>query len=79
MAKASARCPICRTALLDDAAKQPRPFCSARCRSADLGNWLNGRYVIAEESEVAGLSADELAGLSADELAVLREWKGADE
>jgi endogenous inhibitor of DNA gyrase (YacG/DUF329 family) len=23
-----------------------RPFCSARCRSADLGKWLEGSYRI---------------------------------
>ena len=23
-----------------------RPFCSARCRQADLGRWLSGSYVI---------------------------------
>jgi len=27
--------------------KTPRsPFCSPRCRAADLGNWLNGNYRI---------------------------------
>lgn len=25
---------------------QTFPFCSPRCRQADLGNWLSGRYVI---------------------------------
>ena len=24
----------------------PLPFCSERCRAADLGNWLNGNYRI---------------------------------
>jgi len=24
-----------------------RPFCSARCRAADLGTWLDGGYRIA--------------------------------
>jgi endogenous inhibitor of DNA gyrase (YacG/DUF329 family) len=23
------------------------PFCSPRCKLVDLGNWLDGRYVIA--------------------------------
>jgi endogenous inhibitor of DNA gyrase (YacG/DUF329 family) len=35
-------------------AAQFGPFCSARCRSIDLGNWLEGGYRIAatlEETE----------------------------
>jgi endogenous inhibitor of DNA gyrase (YacG/DUF329 family) len=24
------------------------PFCSARCKLADLGSWLSGRYVVSE-------------------------------
>jgi endogenous inhibitor of DNA gyrase (YacG/DUF329 family) len=27
------------------------PFCSARCRSIDLGCWLDGRYTIAATPE----------------------------
>jgi endogenous inhibitor of DNA gyrase (YacG/DUF329 family) len=27
------------------------PFCSARCRSIDLGSWLDGRYTIAATPE----------------------------
>jgi hypothetical protein len=23
-----------------------RPFCSARCRDIDLGNWLDGSYAV---------------------------------
>jgi endogenous inhibitor of DNA gyrase (YacG/DUF329 family) len=30
------------------------PFCSERCRLAELGAWLNGRYVISEPPEEAG-------------------------
>jgi endogenous inhibitor of DNA gyrase (YacG/DUF329 family) len=26
----------------------PRPFCSPRCKWADLGNWLDERYRISE-------------------------------
>lgn len=65
------RCPICRRPLLDDVAKQPRPFCSRRCKMADLGNWLEGRYVIAQgtdEAEMDGLDLDDadLATLLSD-------------
>ena len=29
-----------------EAARQRRPFCSERCRLADLGKWLDGGYRI---------------------------------
>lgn len=43
------KCPIC------DAAAKPRadnaafPFCSPRCRTIDLGKWLNEEYRIPVE------------------------------
>lgn len=38
------RCPICKTEL-DVADDFPsRPFCSARCKLLDLGNWLDEKY-----------------------------------
>jgi endogenous inhibitor of DNA gyrase (YacG/DUF329 family) len=37
-----------------------RPFCSERCRTIDLGAWLDERYVI------PGQQADESAGPSGD-------------
>ena len=40
-----------------------RPFCSQRCRSADLGKWLDGAYRISapvsEEDLDQGLNPDE--------------------
>jgi tRNA threonylcarbamoyladenosine biosynthesis protein TsaE len=41
-------CPICKTALAADA---PRPFCSSRCRLADLERWFSGRYVVSRPLE----------------------------
>ena len=40
-------CPICKT-VLENAADdhEARPFCSARCKLVDLGNWLNESYRI---------------------------------
>src|SRR3954447_24011701 len=41
------RCPICRRQLpVLDADAPHRPFCSPRCKSIDLGGWLDGRYRI---------------------------------
>ncbi|MGQ0628089.1 MAG: tRNA (adenosine(37)-N6)-threonylcarbamoyltransferase complex ATPase subunit type 1 TsaE [Phycisphaerales bacterium] len=33
------------------------PFCSARCRDADLGRWLSGQYVVSRELQEDDLSA----------------------
>jgi endogenous inhibitor of DNA gyrase (YacG/DUF329 family) len=50
---AAAVCPTCKREM--SASETARgPFCSARCRAADLGNWLSGQYRISsaiEESE----------------------------
>ena len=46
-----ARCPRCRTEFTYTSVKEhkPFPFCSARCRDVDLGNWLTGKYVVPGE------------------------------
>jgi uncharacterized protein len=38
------RCPICKKAVKSTDAEFP--FCSARCRTIDLGKWASGQYVI---------------------------------
>jgi endogenous inhibitor of DNA gyrase (YacG/DUF329 family) len=46
------RCPICRRELpVLDADAPHRPFCSPRCKSIDLGSWLDGRYRISRNLE----------------------------
>ena len=42
-------CPTCKT-VIEDAPDDfgPRPFCSARCKLVDLGNWFNESYRISE-------------------------------
>ncbi len=51
------RCPTCKKTLEPAAhsgeppvegGKSPFPFCSARCKTIDLGAWLTERYVVAE-------------------------------
>jgi len=37
-------CPNCRKPALFGAANPWRPFCSERCRSADLGAWASERF-----------------------------------
>ena len=52
------RCPICKRALADDSRDPPFPFCSQRCKLADLDGWLSGRYVVSE-----ALPLDEESGV----------------
>ena len=40
-------CPICKKTTLEPY----RPFCSTRCKDIDLGKWLIGGYVIANNQE----------------------------
>jgi len=40
-------CPICRKPTDSDTDAE-FPFCSERCRMADLGNWAAERYVVSE-------------------------------
>jgi endogenous inhibitor of DNA gyrase (YacG/DUF329 family) len=42
----SAKCPTCKKVLVEGPTAQHRPFCSERCRSIDLGSWLDGAYRI---------------------------------
>jgi endogenous inhibitor of DNA gyrase (YacG/DUF329 family) len=46
-AKPRRPCPVCGR----PAVKAHRPFCSARCADADLGNWVSGRYRIPTDEE----------------------------
>ncbi len=41
------RCPICQKPSMADY----RPFCSARCKTIDLGRWLGGEYRVPTEEE----------------------------
>jgi len=43
------RCPMCarRTTWREN---PHRPFCSSRCRLADLNGWLTGRYVVPDDA-----------------------------
>jgi len=50
------RCRYCNRPLQADSPEHHKhwPFCSSRCRLAELGHWLEGRYVISRNlDEVA--------------------------
>ena len=40
------RCPGCRRAVAAAPANPHFPFCSDRCRTLDLGRWLDGSYAV---------------------------------
>jgi endogenous inhibitor of DNA gyrase (YacG/DUF329 family) len=49
------KCPICKLPV-DSESTEEFPFCSARCRERDLGNWATEKYKVAapmmDESEL---------------------------
>jgi endogenous inhibitor of DNA gyrase (YacG/DUF329 family) len=63
----TAKCPTCKRALTVEPgaaanAWPHRPFCSERCRTIDLGGWLDGAYRIsapASEEDLDGAPAEE--------------------
>jgi endogenous inhibitor of DNA gyrase (YacG/DUF329 family) len=44
-------CPGCGAPAADGEANPWRPFCSERCKLADLGQWFAGRYSILLEDD----------------------------
>lgn len=51
-------CPRCKKVLESVPSDfPPRPFCSARCKLADLDNWLSERYVVS--SPIPSAQGDE--------------------
>ncbi|MDB4945088.1 MAG: hypothetical protein JWP97_4622 [Labilithrix sp.] len=56
-------CPICGEEVLPRTANKAHPFCSERCRTIDLGKWLNEEYrVPAGPDESLGEGEDGNAG-----------------
>lgn len=53
-------CPACKK-VIEDAPVDfpPRPFCSPRCKLADLDNWLSERYVTSQPITSAVTEEDE--------------------
>jgi tRNA threonylcarbamoyladenosine biosynthesis protein TsaE len=55
---ASTPCPICQKLVQPDA--QTYPFCSKRCKQADLGRWFGGDYKVSREIKWDEDDLDEL-------------------
>jgi uncharacterized protein len=57
----SAVCPICKAAIPPKPeAPSFRPFCSQRCKLADLDNWFSGAYRISAPLTPSDLDDDEV-------------------
>ena len=52
------RCPNCRNEVAWEN-NSWRPFCSERCKLADLGGWATERYRIPDEEPPAGPAPDD--------------------
>lgn len=53
--RSSATCRVCGGAFKPDSPSAP--FCSERCRLADLGKWFSGEYRISREIKDTDLDA----------------------
>lgn len=54
-------CPICKTVVEDAPEDLPcRPFCSQRCKLADLDNWLSDAYRVSTPLHPTDFDDDEL-------------------
>ncbi len=49
-------CPVCKKTARPRSENASAPFCSARCKTVDLGKWLNEEYKVPAEEE--SLSAE---------------------
>lgn len=47
-------CPICGEEVTPRSANKAFPFCSARCKSIDLGKWLTEEYRVPATPDEAG-------------------------
>ena len=59
-------CPTCKRPLPTARAVELGPFCSRRCKLADLGNWLDGRYVVADKSPFSEEELGQMPGAPND-------------
>lgn len=59
-------CPSCNNPLKEEAAAQFFPFCSQRCRTIDLGKWLDERYTLPAEGNAEDAMGMALADAGTD-------------
>ena len=51
-------CPRCRGPAVYSATNPWRPFCSERCRNADLGAWASENYRVATQASAEDMPED---------------------
>jgi len=58
-------CPTCQAEVPWSESSPWRPFCSARCRGIDLGEWASDRFAIAgnDPADLAGEAPSMASGL----------------
>jgi endogenous inhibitor of DNA gyrase (YacG/DUF329 family) len=52
-------CPICGAEVAPRSENKAFPFCSARCKSIDLGKWLSEEYRVPAAPDEGGEGGDE--------------------
>ena len=69
MTTPSPRCPTCRRPVALAPANAHFPFCGDRCRTLDLGRWLDGAYAVPvgtpdedDDGDAPGASSEEADG-----------------
>ena len=55
-------CPICGAEVTPRSANKAFPFCTARCKSIDLGKWLNEDYRVPATPDEAGEGDEDAPG-----------------
>lgn len=69
-------CPTCHKPAAIRAENPAFPFCSARCRSIDLGAWLTENYRIpAESAELSGDVEVAVGGDNTDPALARKSWE----
>ena len=57
-------CPICGVEVTPRSANKAFPFCTARCKSIDLGKWLTEDYRVPATPDEAGEGGESEGGES---------------
>lgn len=58
-------CPICGAEVTPRSANKAFPFCTARCKSIDLGKWLDEDYRVPATPDEAGEGDEDAPGAGA--------------
>lgn len=58
----SSKCPICNAEVKPRSDNPVFPFCSPRCKTIDLGKWLNEEYRVPAPDDEMGEEAEDEDG-----------------